>query len=159
MFALNRDRGFMFILTLLILGLMYLVALWALAVRGSEYEQAARFERAAKALAAAEAGLEDFRVKLNKDLHFPPVGLEGQDEFSYTETLFDAHGHSVGRYTVTIDTSAAGEPYGVVKVLSVGEVGPPGREPSRRKLYTEWDILPSRSPRYRKLFRQDQGAL
>ena len=87
-------------------------------------------QKAARARGLAEAGLEDARVKLDKDVNFPPPGDVDQTLFTYTEEVRDYSNKIVGYYTVTVDSrwkvpKNPPDPTApsVVLVTSVGSLG------------------------------------
>ncbi len=90
------------------------------------------------ARAAAEAGLEDARVKLLKDPGFLPS--ETLEEMSYSEVLTDLAGQPYARYTVTLDFRLRGDPHRLLRIISVGDVGAEGSSRVRRTLEAEVDL-------------------
>ncbi|MFN8608948.1 MAG: hypothetical protein U0931_15550 [Vulcanimicrobiota bacterium] len=111
-----------------------------------------------QALALAEAGMEDARLKLQKDLLFPP-GSEDQMIFSYVEELPSPVSALAGSYQVTIDKSHRDPPYQVIVVTACGYLGPRDRPLGRRKLSAEYDLGPSRASLGHYLHWVDGGDL
>lgn len=107
----------------------------------------------AQAKALARAGLEDARIKLGKDVLFPPPHDE-QEFFSYSEDVLTTAGDFLGTYTVIIDLRyevpqrdlpPPNEDIivyeGVYIVTATGKVGERAQVPvAERTLYGELDI-------------------
>ena len=104
----------------------------------------ARQVLAAQSLALAEAGMEDARLKLQQDLFFPPPTSDEQPRFHYVEEFSEpvASGASglAGSFEVTVDVTWAQPPQQIVKVISVGVVGPRDRPLSVRRVSAEYDL-------------------
>ncbi len=116
-------RGFTIILCLLLSLLLLVIVLGMLGARGPMQEAAAGARQHTQARALAEAGMEDVRVKLGKDLKFPPVPTPDQPVFSYAETVYDIDDSVVGSFQVKIDQSLDQAPYFVLQVTSTGLLG------------------------------------
>lgn len=92
------------------------------------------------------AGMEDARVKLEKDPFFPPVGGFGQNTFTYSEDVMDPEDASrmVGIFSVTVDLSRKEEPYRMVRVQSIGQVverrAPDAPPRAAYRIYAEIDV-------------------
>lgn len=140
----KKRRGFTLVASLFLLVVLLVLGLAFLGKRVAQYRGAVAVRAAARARAVALAGLEDARVKLEKDALFPPLGSEEQLYFSYTETLRDINGQPAGTYTVTVDSRLDKWPYAVVRLTSVGTVGPVDDPQARRRLYAELDVSPTR---------------
>ncbi len=129
-------RGFVLVFSLLLLLLMALGGMILLGQRAAQYRAAALAPKTALARALAQAGLEDARVKLEKDLNFPPPGDLNQVLFSYEEAVRDLDGQLVGHYFVTVDgrhrvpeqPPAAYAP-SLVVVTAMGRAGPDPEAP------------------------------
>lgn len=116
-----KRRGYLMPMALMILTVLTLAGLGFMGAQSRNYQASIRGIAVEQARALAQAGIEDARVKLTKDLEFPPVGDEGQQLFSYQETLTGLNdGPEIGTFNVTIDSRYAGEPYYIVVVKSVG---------------------------------------
>lgn len=157
-----RKRGFVLLMSLLLVVLLLVVGLAFLGQKALQYRSAGQAQLAAQAKALAEAGLEDFRIKLQRDLNFPPHTLD-QALSAYSEQV-----SSVGSYTVTVNATYQMQPYAVLVVTSLGEVGNTARNAvSRRALRVEVDLArflrsdPSvANPNYRRITSyQDLGGL
>ena len=137
-------RGITLVTSLLFLALLMVMGLAFLSKRVGQYRGALAVRSAAQARAIALAGLEDARVKLDKDFAFPPPAGIDQLSFTYTESMRDIAGAEVGSYTVTVDRSLSKWPYALVRLTSVGTLGPVDDPLARRRLYAEIDISPTR---------------
>lgn len=114
----------MLIVSLFLMIVVVIMGMAFLSTRGLRYQEATRNVAYRRALALARAGLEDARVKLEKDPAFPPQGGLEQTLFTYQEELTAlANGPRVGLYTVTVDTTWRKEPYGVILLTSRGQSG------------------------------------
>lgn len=96
----------MLIVALLACLLMFILGLGFLSKRSLQYAAAANMETAAQALALAQSGLEDARVKLAKDQTFPPRGGREDAVFAYSEDVYNLDGSAVvGYYNVRVEHS------------------------------------------------------
>lgn len=126
----------MLIISLLLLLLLMLGGMVLLGQRAAQFRGAALVPKTAQARALAQAGLEDARVKLEKDLNFPPPGDQNQTIFVYNEPVRDLDNVLVGYYVVTVDSRRRTplqppnplEP-SLVVVTSVGRLGPDPLQP------------------------------
>ena len=134
-----KRRGSLLIMVLLLLGILFALGLGYLSSRVARYRASASSRAAVQAEALAYAGLEDARVKLNRDHSFPPAGAEEQPSFTYTEELTDFDGQPAGYYLVSVDVLYGGSPYYLVRVTSTGAVGPRDRPLARRTFEAEWN--------------------
>ena len=116
-----------------------------------------------QAKSLAEAGMEDCRNKLQRDVDFPPIPPQGQTFFSYQEKVVDPWNTVIGYYTVTIDLTYAVAPYYTLRLQSTGLLGPNPTTPTAKcSITAEMDVsLPSagngRSKNYYQFtsFRED----
>jgi len=121
---MKKRKGFMLVVALFLMVVVAVMGMAFLSTRGLRYQEATRSVAHRRALAVAHAGLEDARVKLEKDPGFPPPGGLEQTVFTYQEELTAlTNGPRVGLYTVTVDTTWRKEPYGVILLTSRGQVG------------------------------------
>ncbi|MCE7870451.1 hypothetical protein DYH09_08765 [bacterium CPR1] len=135
----------MLIMALMVSVILLLVGIAFMSSKVLQYRGAYRACESAQALALARAGLEDARVKLERDHSFPPRGTPDQDWFSYTERVTDLGSNvEIGSYTVTIDISMRNPPYEIYRITSIGQAGPMVDPVARRKLYAELDVAPKR---------------
>lgn len=121
-------------LMLLVLGIAFLYR------RQAQYRAAASAPYQAQARALCQAGLEDCRVKWQKDSHFPPRVSDDQLYFSYRETLPDDSNQVVGSFTVTVDFRLVGPPYRLARVTSVGAVETSRQPLAQHKIMAEFDL-------------------
>jgi hypothetical protein len=144
-----RSRGFILVLTLMLCTLLMVLGMGLLGSRSAQYRGAAGDLLAAEARALAEAGLEDARVKLDKDLFFPPPTSAEQLEFSYQEAVSaQDDGTVVGFYRVVLDLSRLESPAApdvghpsLYLVTSTGSLGPDPTKPlARVTLRMEVDV-------------------
>ena len=103
--------------------LLLVIVLGMLGARGPMQEAAAGARQHGQARALAEAGLEDARAKLGKDLKFPPLPTVEQPVFSYAEMVYDLDDTPVGRFQIKIDQSLDQAPYFVLRLTSTGLLG------------------------------------
>jgi len=97
----------------------------------------------AQARALAESGIEDALQKLSKDNRFPPLNADSQTVFTYQETALDAGGNPLGESQVTVDVTYRQAPYSIIKLTSIGRVGPPGGPwQATAQLESELDVAP-----------------
>lgn len=145
--------------------LLFIVGLAFLGHKALEYRSAAQIQLAVQAKALAEAGMEDVRIKLQRDLDFPPDVAESTT--GYRENLVVA-GQVVGSYTITLDGTYRAAPYLIYRVTSLGEVGSTSqRSVCRRMMKAEIDVSQlvrtapaNTNPDYRQLVNfQDLGNL
>lgn len=101
----------------LLLMVLLLVLGGGLLSRQVGHRQATAAESAAlRAQGLAEAGLEDFRLKWERDPNFPPPGEE-LERFAYSELL------GGGRYEVEVDLRFRLAPTQILRVTSRGVLG------------------------------------
>lgn len=129
-----KRRGFMLVLSLMLLSLLLVAGLAFLERRVSQQDGARRAVLTARARALAEAGIEDALQKLSKDPNFPPPWEErdlpsdplNQHLFSYQENLLDSDNVTVlGRYEVKLDHRTMREPDSLMRISALGIVGSP----------------------------------
>lgn len=137
-----RKRGFALVVSFLLLLVVFVLGLGFLGKRIALYKEALSARASSQARAAALAGMEDVRVKLEKDKSFPPAGSYQQQLFNYSEPLLSVAGSEVGGYHVTVDKRLQQLPYGLIRVTSVGWSGPADNPAATRKIYAELDISP-----------------
>lgn len=141
--------------------LVFLVTgLGVMSAQASRYQAAARIPEGMQAKNAALSGLEDMRVKLAKDVQFPPrkSKLRQQTKFAYGETLYDGGGEPRAQvtYSVVVDYGLERQcqvpnadpslvqwlPYrwGLYRITVSGYVGPRNEPIAQSLLYAEYDI-------------------
>lgn len=128
-------------MALLLISFVLVCMLGFLGTRSLEFSNTGRLQQMALAQSLAEAGMEDARVKLEKDMFFPPLQGFGQNNFIYSEDLMDPEtGQLAGSYVVTVDHSLRGSPHCVVRLQSVGTAGPRQNPRARYRIYAEIDV-------------------
>lgn len=133
----------MLIVVLLVAALVLVLGLGFLSSNSPRYNASVYARSQAQARALAEAGLEDARVKLQKDNAFPPVTHASQTRFSYREELTDSSGDVIGSYVVTLDWTYLVAPYYIVTVDSQGLVGSNPAQPlGNCVLHARFDLRP-----------------
>lgn len=135
-----KARGSVLVAVLLVAAIFFLMGAAMLVGNSSSYRAAVLYAASTQARQLALSGLEDARIKLMKDQHFPPPGAVDQTVFGYAENVVGAEGEVVGRYEVQVDTSRAVTPYMVIVVQSVGSVVRDGEVLARRQMIAEIDV-------------------
>lgn len=148
----------MLVAALLITGIFLATGLGIMSAQATRYEASAKLADTLQAKNAALAGLDDVRVKLSKDVRFPPRKAKGrgQDRFSYSETLFPAEGtvlldgQQEVSYSVTVDygyeeevqirTRALPYRWGLYRLTISGYVGPRAEPIAQSMVYAEYHI-------------------
>jgi hypothetical protein len=143
------------LLSLFLTAMLTTLGLAYLGSRGEQLKSAAADEGAAQSYLLARAGLDRALLRLRRDPGFPPVGRSDQKLFAYSEAISGVAGQRVGTCSVTLDARWSGEPYRVLRIVSVG-IAEGGR--SRRKLVAEVDVAPTRATFLEVLHILDGGA-
>ena len=150
-----QRRGMLLIVALLVLGVALLAGMGLMTSQVSNYRGVQSAEDAAMALCLAQAGLEDARLKLERDPLFPPrgdgnlmdpdIGDKPQEQslFTYSEDYF-VEGKKIGSYRVSIDMSFAPR-YQFVRVISNGLMGLSEAPTAQRVLKLDLDISTTRN--------------
>lgn len=143
--TLSRRRGFLLILALFIVLLITGFGLAFLNTGALNYQGAVTAQLSQQAQILAFAGLEDARLKLERDINFPPMTDPEIKTFSYSELVKASDSQVIGNYDITIDLTYSGTPYQVITVSSTGRV--PGlvnnvQGEIKRSLKAEFDIRP-----------------
>lgn len=133
-----RRRGFVLIAALLVTLILVVAGMAYLGSRVSQYRGAAKGLEGAQARALARAGLEDARVKLEKDYRFPPPSAQDQTVFTYSEDVTDG-ATVVGHYTVSVNTTYENGPYTVIRITSVGVVGSRANPSAQATIHADLD--------------------
>lgn len=140
-----KRRGSALIAVLLLLGFLMVLGMALLGKQTYHLRAATRASDAEAALELALAGLEEVRVKLDKDLRFPALRGTDQFTFSYREEVFDVDGGpSVGFYGVRIDRRWEEEPYAVWLIRVEGILGSLDNPRARRVLQATFDRAETR---------------
>jgi hypothetical protein len=143
---MKRSRGAILIFALLLSTLLLILGAGFIAQRGLEYGSVSELQDRAQARELAMAGMEDARVKLEKDPFFPPVGGFGQSTFTYSEDIMDPDdaARMIGIFTVSVDLSRKEEPYRIVRIQAIGQVvdrrAPDSPPRSTYRIYAEVDV-------------------
>jgi type II secretory pathway pseudopilin PulG len=133
-----RPRGSALIAVLLLLVVLLILGMAFLTQQSLLYRASSQAQLSVAARAIAEAGLEDARGKLEKDLDFPPDADPDQKIFTYTEVLTDiTDTREIGQYAVTVDFTNRTK-NGIISITSVGTLA--GDTNARRILYAELDV-------------------
>ena len=147
----RQRRGFVLITALLLAVIMLVTGLGIMSAQASRYAASAVIAEGLQARNAALSGLEDVRVKLAKDVKFPPRKSKkrGQTKFAYSEDLFVDPVQPVS-YSVVVDFEYEREvnvpsrfgPYrwGVYRITVSGYVGPRSEPIAQALIYAEYDI-------------------
>ncbi|MBS2038957.1 hypothetical protein JST97_28500 [bacterium] len=138
-----RRRAFMLIMALFMVTFIAVLALAFLGTGAAAFQgaQATRLEQ--QALALAYSGIEDARVKLERDPLFPPSAGEETKFYSYSETVRDlTSGPVVGSFEVTVDQTYQDSPYFLIRLLSIGRIPNSGKE-IKKSVKVEIDISPN----------------
>jgi hypothetical protein len=117
------QQGAILIFALLLSALLLVLGAGFIAQRSLEYGAVSEVQDRAQARQLALAGMEDARVKMEKDPFFPPVGGFGQTTFTYSEDVLDPDdGDMIGIFTVTVNVGRKEEPFRVIRIQSIGSV-------------------------------------
>jgi len=161
-------RGYGLLVVVMLFSLVLLVlGIYLLDMKVIQYRTAVLEGDYFLARGIAEAGLEDARAKLNRDVSFPPT-IGGRTIFSYQDPVTEPDtGEIIGAYVVTIDLAKAYPPDLMVGISSLGLVGDPENPRARRELKAMLDIAEKNrvdsnltNPDFYKLVRwEDSGGL
>jgi type II secretory pathway component PulK len=135
-----KRKAFVLVVVLLLSVIITLLGMAFVGSRAVLYRGVSLVGEQAMARSFAESGLEDARVKLNKDFAFPPPGREEQKTFSYSEDMVDSSGTLLGYYEVKIDMEYAVAPYSILRLSSIGRVGPREEPFAEHVIEAELDI-------------------
>lgn len=147
---MRQRKGMLLIVALLVLGVALLAGMGLMTSQVSNYRGVHAAEEAAMALCLAQSGLEDARLKLERDGLFPPrgdgnllkpdTGTKPQDQslFTYSEDI-SLDGKRIGAYRVSIDASFL-PGYKFVRITSNGLVGPTEAPTAQHVLKVDLDV-------------------
>jgi Tfp pilus assembly protein PilX len=156
----QRSKGSALIAVLLLLVILLILGMAFLTQQSLLYRASSEAQLSVAARAIAEAGLEDARGKLEKDLDFPPDADPEQKIFTYSEALTDiTNSTELGRYAVTVDYTNK-DKNGIIAVTSVGTLS--DQSNARRILYMELDVSDDffTNPNYFRVVQfEDRGGL
>lgn len=144
---MRRRRGFLLVLCLLMASLVFVMGIGFLGNGSSRYNAATQARTSTQAHHLAMAGIEDARVKIQKDPQFPPsVEADTSNQqvvYTYNEVVTDFSGTTLGSYLVTIDQTYQGDPHWILRVTSRGKVGPLPNQPAGESvIHADFDIHP-----------------
>jgi hypothetical protein len=157
-----KKRGILLIAVLLMITVLLIAGLGFLGRRSSQHSSAELTRLSVQARALAWVGLEQTMAKLEKDYDFPPRRALDQQEFAWTETVFDIDGTTViGTYTARIDLRYVEPPYSILRIEATGLLGAADSPQALRTLVAEVDLEGDRStnPRYYKIINLLEGDL
>ena len=147
----RRRRAFVLITALLLSVILLVSGLGIMSAQASRYAASALIADSLQAKNAALSGIEDVRVKLAKDVKFPPRKSKdrGQTKFAYSENLLLDPDRPVS-YSVIVDFEYEREVnvqgrfapfrWGVYRITVNGYVGPRNEPIALCQLYAEYDI-------------------
>lgn len=146
----KRPRAFFLILALFVVTFISVLALAFLTGGPLNYRTSLTIKLEQQARWLAHSGIEDARIKLQKDPNFPPpMGPEGIF-YSYAEQVTNlGGGATIGSYEVIVDQSRATTPYFLIVLHSTGRIVVQGDE-IKRTVRAELDVNPdpSHGPNY-----------
>ncbi len=100
----KRVQGSVLIIVLLLIMVLFLMGMTMLGIKSTQAKSAVMTRYSIIAREIAIAGIEDARVKLTKDIDFPPGECAYGAPFSYCETLQYCDTEApVGEYLVNVD--------------------------------------------------------
>ena len=138
-----RRKAFILILSLFIVTFISVLALAFLGAGPLNYRTAMTVTREQQVHWLAVSGIEDARIKIQRDSDFPPpMGEEGL-YFSYSEQVTELGTTTpLGSYEVTVDKSHSKAPYFLVIISSTGRLDRQGEE-MKNTIRAEIDISPT----------------
>lgn len=140
---MRRSRGFLLVLSLLLVTLMLIMGLAFLNRGANQYRSARQAKSAAQARALAWVGLEQTRAKLDKDLNFPPRLGDDQQFMSLEENVTDLDGSPLGSVIVVLERAYVEPPYYLLRVRSTGLALDAQNPAARCTLVAEFDLSPT----------------
>jgi len=154
----GKRRGFLLAMVLMLSMILLVFGLAFLGSRGRQYQSVIQASQEAQAQQLAHAGVEDARVKFDRDIQFPPSLAVGQNSFSYCENLTTAGGAYLGQYRVVVDMTYSRPPFSVACINSTGSVGPVNAPEALRTYLCYLDLTPGSANRYRVIRWDDLGC-
>ncbi len=150
---LKRRPGFALIVVLLIISLLLILGIGYIGRGVARYRAVRDTAVSSQARAIAIAGLEETRVKMDKDYYFPPQSAIDQQRMSFSERVTDLSGQVVGIYVVTLSWVYEDDPYNMIILRSQGQVIRDGKVVGRRTIEAEFRDGP-----YEMLVIRDLGS-
>lgn len=152
--AIRKDgRGFALIVVLLVISLLLILGIGYISRGVARYRAVRDTAVSSQARAIAIAGMEETRVKMDKDYYFPPQSAIDQQYYSFSEQVVDLSGNVVGVYVVTLNWVYQEAPYNIILMRSQGQVIRDGRVIGRRTFEAE-----IRNGPYEMLVLRDLGS-
>ena len=169
---ISKKKGFLLIASLMVTAIFLVTGLGIMGAQASRYAASARVAEGMQARNAAISGLEDVRVKLAKDVQFPPRKSKSRNQykFAYSETLYEVLGEPETKvtYSVVVDFELERQcqvinpdpnptqrftqwlPYrwGLYRITVSGYVGPRDQPVAQSMIYAEYDIGTARFIRF-----------
>lgn len=103
---MKKKKGAVLIVVLILLMALFVMGMTILGMKSTQAKNSRMMMHSVISKYVAESGMEDARIKLQKDLDFPPIDGRQTTSFTYNEPLsFPGDNNSVGSYTVTVDVS------------------------------------------------------
>jgi hypothetical protein len=156
----RRRRAFLLVTVLLISLILFTMGLAFLGSRIGLYQSTSQAALACQARALARSGLEGARIKLQKDVSFPPAGGIQQLTYEYSEDMTDGPaGAYLGWYRVVVDSTFAISPYQVLCVTSIGFAGPRTASVSHHAYSSYIDVNPASATYFQVVRFEDLGTL
>jgi len=153
-----ETRGVLLVLVLLLTAVLLVLGGGFLSTKSQEANSARLSFDSVKARNMAYSGLETARVRLLNDASFPPSTLSPLSEvFEVAEVVRNIDDtEEVGRYQLHCDRRWEPEPYQILRVRSIGQVGDENGNPVRYTLIGEFSLKDGE--RGRLLYLQDLGS-
>jgi hypothetical protein len=96
----------MLVVTLIILMIMFVMGMTLLSIKNVQARSSLMMRYGKVAKYIAMAGMENARVKLLKDIDFPPIDIVENQCFTYSEEVrYPGDSAAVGYFVVTVDVS------------------------------------------------------
>jgi hypothetical protein len=155
--ARHGQRGSLLIITFFLAIILLVMGIAVLTMQQNRHKGALLARRGLQAKMVAEAGIEDARIKIQKDIHFKPRAGDLTYYF-YSESLKDpSDGSIVGRFEVTVDYTKSSfdpayapssqaqyyaYPFYIVRVRSLGIIGETDNPAAKREIIADIDVCP-----------------
>jgi len=152
-----RRRGFLLAVVLVLSVVLLVMGMGYLGSVSTQYASTYQSLAAAQARALCMAGLEDARIKLEKDPEFPPTGSQGQS-FSYTEEVTDLSGKLLGNYQIFIDSTYRNAPFKVLLIRCQGQCGPRTKPTAQNTIRATLQLSKANPATYFRYLRWEDGG-
>jgi hypothetical protein len=120
----RRKRAFLLAMVMVLSLILLIFGMAYLGTRSRQYKSVQQASLEIQAQELARAGIEDARVKFDRDVQFPPTLAIGQYTFNYGEDVVDASNTYLGSYRVVVNMTYSRPPFSVAIITSTGFVGP-----------------------------------